>query len=79
MIRCNGKARTGRAKRGSYRQGRNKKLCIRLSEFDLAKLNRLCDYYGMTKADIIINAIDEACEGVSRRERRVRRTAASGH
>jgi len=50
-------ATTGRPKKFSYREGRTKKLCIRVSELDLVKLERVCKYYGISKTDFILMSI----------------------
>ena len=52
-----GRPTTGRPKKFSYREGRKKTLCIRLSEDDLALLDRLSSFYGVTKTDYIIMKI----------------------
>lgn len=60
MIIGSGKPTTGRPKRGNYREGRDKKICIRVSEEDIFMLNRICDSFGMTKGDFIISSIRDA-------------------
>ena len=67
MIIGSGKPKKGRPKNGSYRQGRDCKLCIRLSSNDLRKLNKLCDIYSITKADFIIKSINDALREVMKR------------
>lgn len=52
-----GKPTTGRAKKGSFRSGRSKKLCIRISEEDLHILGRLAQNYGLTKSDFVIELV----------------------
>jgi len=54
-----GKPKTGRPKKGDYREGRDKKLCIRVSKDDLNMLERICETYQITKSDYIIMAIKE--------------------
>ena len=54
-----GKPTTGRPKKGNYREGRDKKLCIRISSQDLKRLDFLCKQYDITKSDFVINAIRE--------------------
>ena len=56
MIGSN-KPTTGRPKKGNYREGRERKLCIRISVEDLKKLNYICKHYQITKSDFIIDAI----------------------
>lgn len=53
-----GRPRTGRPKKGSYREGRNRQLCIRIDETSLRKLERLAEHFGMTKSDLILFLID---------------------
>lgn len=60
MIVGVGKPTTGRPGRGNYREGRNKKICIRVSEEDIFMLNRVCNSLGMTKSDFIISSIRDA-------------------
>jgi len=64
-----GRPKTGRPKDGSYRQGRNKKLCIRLSDGDLRKLEEVCNYYYISKSDFLIDAITSAFKEVKRGEK----------
>lgn len=52
-----GRARTGRPKHGSPREGRSKKLCIRVKEGDLRMLETVAKYYDISKTDFIISAI----------------------
>ncbi len=52
-----GRPTTGRPKNGSGRAGRNKKLCIRVSESDLRMLEAVSKYYYISKTDFIISAI----------------------
>lgn len=59
-----GKPTTGRPAKGNYREGRDKKLCIRISYHDLKRLDFICEYYGITKTDFIISAIEEATRKV---------------
>lgn len=59
-----GKPKTGRPRLGSYRNGRNKKLCIRISESDLSKLDKICRAFAITKSDFVIKAINDACSEV---------------
>ena len=54
-----GKPRTGRPEKGSYREGRDKKLCVRVSDSDINMLNRICEAYQITKSDFIIMSIKE--------------------
>ena len=54
-----GKPKSGRPKRGSYREGRGRKLCIRISDEDLRKLDKICERYQITKSDFIIMSIKE--------------------
>lgn len=60
MLIGNGKPKTGRPESGSYREGRDRKLCIRLSDSDLAKLTDICRFFGITKSDFVIKAINDA-------------------
>lgn len=52
-----GKPKTGRPKDGDCRSGRNRRLCIRLSDSDLKKLTDICDFYQVSKTDFIIDSI----------------------
>lgn len=58
-MKLEGRPATGRAKTLSYRQGRSKKLCIRVSERDLKRLELLTNFYGMTKTDYILSCIED--------------------
>jgi len=73
MIIGSGRPKTGRPKKGSYREGRDRKLCIRLSYTDLKKLQYVCDIYGLTKSDFVIAAIDSAVKEVIKRGHNIRR------
>lgn len=53
-----GKPTTGRPKKGTYREGRNRKLCIRIDPSSLKKLDRIAKSFGMTKSDFILYMID---------------------
>lgn len=57
MILGSGRPKTGRPELGSHREGRNRKLCIRISDDDLQRLNYICETFGITKSDYIIGAI----------------------
>jgi len=59
MIIGSGKPTTGRPHSGSYREGRDKKLCIRVSDDDIFMLNKVCESLGMTKSDFIIMSISD--------------------
>lgn len=59
---------TGRPKKGSYREGRNRKLCIRISDRDLNRLKYLCDIYGVTMSDFIASCIDNEITQIIRKE-----------
>lgn len=59
-----GKPATGRPKSGSYREGRDRKLCIRISEEDIRRLEKLCGYFQMTKSDYVIMSIREGFKEV---------------
>ena len=61
-----GKPRTGRPKKGSYREGRNRKLCIRTDDETIKKLNFVCNYYGITKSDFIIEAINQEVNSIAK-------------
>ena len=63
------KRTTGRPKKSSYREGRKRSLCIRLSDQDLKKLEFITDYYGISKTDFLIMKIDDEVHDISRRER----------
>lgn len=52
-----GRKTTGRPKKLNYRSGRDKKLCIRLSDRDLRMLNKVSEFFGMTKTDFLIERI----------------------
>ena len=54
-----GRPTTGRPKKGSHREGRDRKLCIRVDDDTIRKLEKVASYYGMTKSDLIIFSIDE--------------------
>ena len=54
-----GRPKTGRPSAGSYREGRGKKLCIRVSDDDIYRLNKLCNHFQMTKSDYLIMCIRE--------------------
>ena len=60
-----GKPTTGRPKSGSYREGRDQKLCIRVSKATLKKLDILSKSYGISKTDYIISEIDMAFERIN--------------
>lgn len=53
---------TGRPKKGSNRSGRNRKLCIRLSDDDLKKLNFICNRLDITKTDFIVQMIHKGVD-----------------
>ena len=53
-----GRPTTGRPKKGNYREGRNKQLCIRIDTTSLKKLERVASSLGMTKSDFILYMID---------------------
>ena len=53
-----GRPTTGRPKKGNYREGRNKHLCIRIDTTSLKKLERVASSLGMTKSDFILYMID---------------------
>lgn len=55
-----GRATTGRPKKGDQREGRGRKLCIRISDSDLKKLEKVCSEYGISKTDFLISAIEDA-------------------
>lgn len=57
-----GKPKTGRPRRFSDREGRSKKLCIRISEGDLKLVEKGAKMYGMTKTDFVIMCIREGAE-----------------
>lgn len=57
---------TGRPKSGDKREGRNKKLCIRISEIDLKRLAKLSKFYGLTKTDCIIMLINDGIYEMSK-------------
>lgn len=59
-----GRVKTGRPKSGSYREGRGRKLCIRISEEDLKKLGKVCEYFQMSKSDYVIMSIREGFKTV---------------
>lgn len=59
MIVGSGRPRTGRPKRGSYREGRDRKICIRIGEEDLKRLEKVSGYFQMTKSDYLIMCIRE--------------------
>jgi len=59
MIDIFGGPKTGRPKKASYREGRTRQLNIRLSDEDLYHLEKLADFYGVTKTDYILMKIDE--------------------
>ena len=61
-----GRARTGRPKHGSPREGRSKKLCIRVSESDLRMLEAVANYYYISKTDFIISAISSEFKAIKR-------------
>ena len=71
MIIGSGKPRTGRPKRGSYREGRGRKLCIRVSDEDLKLLKFVCDIYGITKSDFVIWTIREEVRMIGKEDRKV--------
>lgn len=54
-----GRPTTGRPKRGSHREGRDHKLCIRISDKDLKKLETICSTYYISKSDLLIGLINE--------------------
>lgn len=58
MIDISGRPTTGRPKKASYREGRNRQLNIRLSERDLKNLDKLASFYGVTRTDYILWSID---------------------
>ena len=60
--------KTGRPKKGSYREGRCRKMCVRMSEIDIRKLNYICSYYGITKSDFVASSIEEEVMRIRRRE-----------
>lgn len=64
-----GKRTTGRPKKFDDRSGRNRKICIRVSEFDIRKLDLLCEFYGLTKTDFIISQIENAYYRMRRMEK----------
>lgn len=64
-----GKPTTGRPKKYDVRSGRDHKICIRVSSVDIRRLEKLCEYYGMTKTDIIIQAIANQYEVIRREEK----------
>ncbi len=70
-----GKPRTGRPKSGSYREGRSRKLCIRISESDLHKLSAICEFLGITKSDFIIKSINDKALEVKKYGHSIRRSA----
>lgn len=70
-----GKPRTGRPKSGSYREGRSRKLCIRISESDLHKLSAICEFLGITKSDFIIKMINDKDLEVRKYGHSIRRSA----
>ena len=53
-----GKPTTGRPKRGSYRERRNRGLYIRVTGDDLIKLDKLCEILGITRTDYILSKIE---------------------
>ena len=61
-----GRPTTGRPKKFSYREGRNRGLYIRLSESDMRKLEALCKFFGMTKTDYILMQIDLGIDSMRR-------------
>lgn len=61
-----GKPKTGRPKKGNYREGRDRKLCIRLTTKDLKRLETVCKIYYISKSDFIIGAIADAFKEVRR-------------
>lgn len=65
-------ATTGRPKSDSYRRDRNKKLCIRISEEDLKLLQKIADFYDISKTDFIIMKIDEEIDTIKNIERKRR-------
>lgn len=63
-----GKKTTGRPKKFNYRSGRDHKICIRVSEIDIRKLEKLCEFYGVTKTDFLISQIENAYYRMERTE-----------
>jgi len=63
-----GKRTTGRPKKFDDRSGRDRKICIRISERDIRKLERLREYYGLTKTDFLISQIENAYYRMERME-----------
>ena len=61
-----GRPKTGRPEKDSYRGGRSKKLCIRISDKDLRHLEMISDFYGMSKTDFVISKIDEEIRYISK-------------
>jgi hypothetical protein len=60
MIKYVENATTGRPKKMSYRSGRNKKLCIRVSDDDLKRLEYVAHFYNKSKSDIILLEIERS-------------------
>lgn len=58
MIDISGRAKTGRPKKRSYREGRTRQLNIRLSDRDMDCLNELASFYGVTKTDLVLLFIE---------------------
>ena len=54
-----GLPKTGRPKKLSEREGRDRQLCIRISNRDLRKLNDICSHMAVTKTDFLTMCIQE--------------------
>lgn len=64
------KPTTGRPKKHSNRSGRDRKICIRVSDIDIRKLEKLCVFYDTTKTDFIIAMIDNYYMRMKREQRK---------